>query len=435
MTFDLYSTPAVEQNYSRQPLQQTATEESKGQSKKLDYDVAIVGGGIVGLTFACALKESGLRVAVIEAKTDSAAISRGQAYHINLMSSRIFEGIGVWEKMQSQVNPIQQIRLSDADYPGIVQFLPKDLNATVLGYVANHGVVLEALQDSLRQCSTVTYLCPVEVVQIEYQADCVELELSQKGETKRISAQLLVAADGARSPIRHQAGIRADGWQYWQSCVVAFIQPEKPHHNIAYERFWESGPFAILPLPNNLCRIVWTAPKAEAAAILALDDNEFLAQLQQRFGDQMGALSLVGQRYLFPVHFMHSRAYTMPRLALIGDAAHCCHPVGGQGVNLGIRDAAALAQVLQTAAKKGEDLGLLSVLRQYDRWRFLENLMILGFTDVLDRLFSNSLFPLVTLRRAGLWALQSVPPIKVFALKLMTGLLGRSPEIAKPHHR
>ncbi|MEX0269243.1 FAD-dependent hydroxylase [Leptolyngbyaceae cyanobacterium UHCC 1019] len=430
MTFDLYSTaPTSKQNYSRQALQQSATE----QSKKLDYDVAIVGGGIVGLTFACALKESGLRIAVIEAKTDSSAVSRGQAYHINLMSSRIFEGIGVWEQMQSQVNPIQQIRLSDADYPGIVQFLPQDLNATVLGHVADHAVVLEALRDFLRHCATVTYLCPVEVVQIDYQADRVELELVEKSESKHISAQLLVAADGARSPIRQQAGIRADGWQYWQSCVVAFIQPEKPHQNIAYERFWESGPFAILPLPNNLCRIVWTVPKAEAAAILALDDHEFLVQLQQRYGDQMGALTLVGQRHLFPVYLMHSRVYTMHRVALIGDAAHCCHPVGGQGVNLGIRDAAALAQVLQAAAHKGEDLGLLSVLRQYDRWRFLENLIILGFTDVLDRLFSNSLFPLVTLRRAGLWALQSVPLMKVLALKLMTGLLGRSPEIAKPN--
>jgi 2-octaprenyl-6-methoxyphenol hydroxylase len=429
MTFDSYSTfPALKQNYSAQPAQQTTTE----PSKKLDYDVAIVGGGIVGLTFACALKDCGLRVAVIEAKTDSAAVSRGQAYHINLMSSRIFEGMGAWEQMQSQVTPIQQIRLSDANHPGIVQFLPEDLNATVLGYVADHGVVLEALRDFLHQCPNVTYLCPVEVVQIDYQVDQVNLELMQRGEKKCISAQLLVAADGARSPIRQQAGIRADGWQYWQYCVVAVIQPEKPHHNIAYERFWESGPFAILPLPNNLCRIVWTAPKAEAKAILALNDDEFLAQLKQRYGDQMGELALVGQRHLFPVHLMHSRSYTLPRLALIGDAAHCCHPVGGQGVNLGIRDAAALAQVLTAAADQGEDLGLLTVLRQYDRWRFLENLTILGFTDVLDRLFSNRLFPLVTLRRVGLWILQSVQPIKVFALKLMTGLLGRSPEIAKP---
>ena len=427
MTFDSYSVPVLEQDHLKQLAHQTATE----RSKKLDYDLAIVGGGIVGLTFACALKDSGLRVAVIEAKTDSAAVSRGQAYHINLMSSRIFEGIGVWEQMKSQANPIQEIQLSDANYPGVVQFLPEDLNATVLGYVADHAVVLEALRDFLRQCPNVTYLCPVEVVQVDYQASQVELELIQ-GERKSISAQLLVAADGARSPIRQQAGIRAEGWQYWQSCVVAYIQPEKPHHNIAYERFWESGPFAILPLPNNLCRIVWTAPKAEAKAILALDDQEFLTQLKQRYGDQMGDLSLVGQRHLFPVHLMHSRVYTMPRLALIGDAAHCCHPVGGQGVNLGIRDAAALAQVLQVAAQKGEDLGLLTVLRQYDRWRFLENLMILGFTDVLDRLFSNSLFPLVILRRAGLWVLQSVQPVKGFALKLMTGLLGRSPEVAQP---
>ncbi|MBM0742975.1 FAD-dependent hydroxylase [Phormidium sp. CLA17] len=428
MVFDSYSTfPALKQNYSGQTVHQTASE----QSKKLDYDVAIVGGGIVGLTFACALKESGLRIAVIEAKTDSAAVSRGQAYHINLMSSHIFEGIGAWAQMQHQVNPIQQIRLSDADHPTIVQFLPEDLKTTVLGYVADHAVVLEALRDFLHHCSNVTYLCPAEVVQAHYNTDQVELELVQKGENRCLSAQLLVAADGARSPIRQHAGIRAEGWQYWQSCVVAFIQPEKPHHNIAYERFWEGGPFAILPLPNNLCRIVWTAPKEEAKEILALNDQDFLARLKQRYGDQMGELTLMGQRYLFPVHLMHSRSYTLHRLALIGDAAHCCHPVGGQGVNLGIRDAAALAQVLQVAAQKGQDLGLLPVLRQYDRWRFLENLTILGFTDVLDRLFSNNLFPLVILRRAGLWVLQSVQPIKVIALKLMTGLLGRSPELAK----
>jgi 2-octaprenyl-6-methoxyphenol hydroxylase len=426
MAVDSYSVSFLQQDYPQQPSDQTAVD----SAKKLDYDVAIVGGGIVGLTFACALKDSGLRVVIIEARADSAAVNRGQAYHINLMSSRIFEGIGVWEQMQSQVAPIHQIRLSDADYPGIVQFLPKDLKSDVLGHVAEHSVVLAALRDFLDQCSTVTYQCPVEVVQVDYQSDRVELEVLQQGENKRISAQLLVAADGTRSPIRQRAGIRTRGWQYWQSCVVAFIKPEKSHGNIAYERFWQSGPFAILPLPNNLCRIVWTAPKDEAEAILALDDDEFLARLKQQYGDQMGELSLVGQRYLFPVHLMQSQSYILPRLALIGDAAHCCHPVGGQGVNLGIRDAAALAQVLKKAAQTGQDLGHLTVLQQYDRWRTLENLIILGFTDFLNRLFSNRLFPLVVIRRAGLRVLQIIQPFKQVALKLMTGLLGRSPDLA-----
>lgn len=397
----------------------------------VDYDLVIVGGGIVGLTLACALQGSGLKIALIEAKVESAAVTRGQAYHINLLSSRIFQGMGVWAQMRPSVNPIEQIHLSDADYPGIVRFFLQDLKTNALGYVAEHRVVLEALQNHLQQCSNVTYWCPVEVVTTEFQSDGVELKLNQAGTAQQIRSRLLIAADGARSPIRQRAGISTYGWQYWQSCIVAFIQPEKSHNNTAYERFQADGPFAILPLPGNLCRIVWTAPKAEAEAILALSESDFLAQLKQRYGDQMGNLALVGQRYLFPVQLMQSRRYVQPRLALMGDAAHCCHPVGGQGVNLGIRDAAALAQVLTTAHQQGEDIGELAVLQRYGRWRSRENLTILGFTDFLNRTFSNTFLPLVVLRRVGLWGLQNIRPLKLTALKLMTGLSGRTPDLAE----
>ncbi|WP_254721900.1 FAD-dependent hydroxylase [Kovacikia minuta] len=378
--------------------------------KKLDYDLVVVGGGLVGATLVCALKDSGLRVALVEAKQESAAVARGQAYHINLMSSRIFEGIGVWDDIRSGVNPIAQIRLSDADYPGIVQFVRRDLGTDVLGYVAEHRVLLSALQNFLQQCPNVDCLCPAELIETDYQTDGVALTLNQAGQVRQVWTRLLVAADGARSPIRQQANIQTHGWQYWQSCVVAFIQPEKSHENIAYERFQPEGPFAILPLPNNLCRIVWTAPRAEAAAIAALNQEQFLIRLKQRYGDQMGELSLVGDRSIFPVQLMHSACYSQPRLALIGDAAHCCHPVGGQGVNLGIRDAAALAEILQKAHQQGKDLGAEQVLKQYERWRKRENLIILGFTDLLVRMFSNQFLPLVILRRLGLGILRSDPP-------------------------
>jgi 2-octaprenyl-6-methoxyphenol hydroxylase len=270
------------------------------------------------------------------------------------------------------------------------------------------------------------------LIDTEYQADGVLLTLKQGEATQRIRTSLLVAADGARSPIRQQAGIRTRGWQYTQACVVAFIQPEKSHHNTAYERFWSSGPFAILPLPNNLCRIVWTAPRAEAEAILALSDEDFLPRLQQRYGDQMGQLSLVGQRSLFPVQLMHSTRYTLPRLVLIGDAAHCCHPVGGQGVNLGFRDAAALAEILTTAIKARQDIGSEAVLRRYGRWRQAENLIILGFTDLLVRMFSNHFLPLVVVRRLGLEGMRWIAPLRQLALRLMTGLTGKAPAIAQP---
>ena len=398
--------------------------------KKFDYDLAIVGAGIIGLTLACALKDSGLSIVLIEAKPYSVAAMKGQAYAVHMSSKRIFTGIGVWDKILPQIETFRQVCLSDADYPGVVEFQPADLGTDVLGYVAEHQALLTPLQEFMQNCPNVKYLCPAEVVQTQYQPDGVEISLKAEGDLT-IRTKLLVAADGARSRIRQSAGITTQGWQYWQSCIVAFVKPEKPHNNVAYERFWSSGPFAILPLPGNRCRIVWTAPHEEAKALVALDDEQFLTELRRRYGDRMGKLELDGDRFVFPVQLMQSDRYVLPRLALVGDAAHCCHPVGGQGLNMGIRDAAALAQVVQSAYNQGEDIGNLQVLKRYERWRKQENLTILGFTDLLDRLFSNNFLPVVIVRRLGLLMLKQIHPIKKYALQLMTGLRGRLPELAQ----
>jgi 2-octaprenyl-6-methoxyphenol hydroxylase len=241
----------------------------------------------------------------------------------------------------------------------------------------------------------------------------------------------MVAADGARSPLRQQAGIKTHGWKYWQSCVTAVIRPEKSHGDIAHEHFWSSGPFATLPLPDNHCQIVLTAPHEEARQWVNGTEADFLAELDRRYNGQLGKLELVSDRRLFPVQLMQSDRYISPRLALVGDAAHCCHPVGGQGLNLGIRDVAALAQVLQTADRQGKDLGSLPVLRRYEQWRKLENLTILGFTDFLDRSFSSSWLPIVIIRRLGLRVMRVMPPLKFVALRIMTGTGGRRPDLAR----
>lgn len=399
--------------------------------KTYDYDLAIVGGGIVGLTLACALKNSQLSVVLIEAKPYSVAAAKGQAYAVHMLSSRIFQGIGVWDRILPQIETFRQVCLSDATHSGVVEFQPADLGTEVLGYVAEHQALLTPLQEFVQQCPNVKYLCPAEVTESQYQPDGVEISLNVEGKSQMIRTRLLVAADGARSRIRQNAGIKTRGWQYWQSCIVAFVKPEKPHNHTAYERFWSSGPFAILPLPGNRCRIVWTAPHEEAKALVALDDEQFLVQLSRRYGEHMGKLELEGDRFVFPVQLMQSDRYVLPRLALIGDTAHCCHPVGGQGLNMGIRDAAALAQVLQSAYEQGEDIGGLAVLKRYERWRKRENLTILGFTDLLDRMFSNNLLPVVMARRLGLLMLRKVHPVKRYALQLMTGLRGRLPELAQ----
>jgi 2-octaprenyl-6-methoxyphenol hydroxylase len=259
----------------------------------------------------------------------------------------------------------------------------------------------------------------------------VTLTISIADQQQTIQTRLLVAADGSRSPIRQQAGIGTKGWQYWQSCVTAVIRPEKSHGNVAREHFWESGPFASLPLPGNRYQIVLTAPHAESKRWAEVNEAEFLAELDRRYQGQLGKLELVGDRLLFPVKLMQSDRYAQHRLALVGDAAHCCHPVGGQGLNLGIRDVAALADVLKTAHQKGEDIGKGQVLNRYERWRKLENLTILGFTDLLDRTFSNHWLPIVVARRLGLGVMRNLRPLKFLALKLMTGMSGRQPELAK----
>ncbi|MCT7952007.1 FAD-dependent hydroxylase [Ancylothrix sp. C2] len=403
---------------------------AQNQTPAFDYDIAIVGGGIAGATLAACLNNSGLKVALIEAQSQEAAASKQQVYAITLLSGEIFKGIGIWEKIREKIAGFSEINLSDTGKVGAL-FYPGDLKREEVGYAGEHSAILPVLQEFINTCSNVSWFCPAQVAGVSYYGDFAEIELLENSQSKRIKTRLVVAADGARSPIREAAGIRTNGWKYWQSCITTRIKPEKAHKNVAYERFWPSGPFAILPLPNNRCNIVWTAPHAEAKAMMELSDEGFLAELKQRYGEQMGNIELEGERRIFNVQLMQSECYVLPRLALIGDAAHCCHPVGGQGLNMGIRDAAALAEVLRKAHQKGEDIGALKVLKKYEGWRKFENLVILGFTDLLDRMFSNKFMPLVLLRQLGLWVLRKVGPVKVLALRLMTGLLGRMPEVAQ----
>jgi 2-octaprenyl-6-methoxyphenol hydroxylase len=394
-----------------------------------EYDVIVVGGGVVGAVAACGLGQSGLRVAIVETSAKSVASLRGQAYSINLLSAQVFEDLGLWQTIRPQVETYRSVQLSDGDYGKVVQFWPKDIGAETIGYVAEHRVLIEALQAKLQRLQNVDWICPARVLETVRSGNKTLVTLDQDGATQQLKAALVVAADGNQSPLRTAAKIKTIGWKYWQSCVVAFIQPEFPHDQIAYERFQTDGPFAILPLPNGLCRIVWTALSSDTDRILNLSAADFMNELRDRYGAHMGELKLVGEPSVFPVRLLHSTKYVKPGLALIGDAAHCCHPVGGQGINLGIRDAAALVNVVQEAIGGRADIGSLSVLKRYERWRMLENLIVLGLTDTLTRVFSNKILPIVIVRRSSLWVLQHVSPIRSVVLRLMQGLTGRSPRI------
>jgi 2-octaprenyl-6-methoxyphenol hydroxylase len=399
---------------------------------KLDYDLAIVGGGIIGNTLAVALQNSGLRVVSIESQSQSESIAKSRAYVLSMLSGQIFAGLDIWQQILPQVTQFSQIQISDADYAGVVKMYPQDLGTETLGYAASHEVLLTALQTKLATAANITVMCPAQVVDVDYGDTSAEITVYTPGtETPtKIRASLVIAADGAKSSLRSQAGIETTGFNYWQSCITATIKPEKPHNSVAYERFWYAGPIGVLPLTDGRCQVVWTVPHQQAEELRDLPVSEFLQELEHCTGGLLGKLELDSQRWLFPVKLMQSKQYIAPRLALIGDAAHCCHPVAGQGMNLGIRDAVALAEVLVAAHQAGEDIGSKSVLNRYAKWRKPENWVILAFTDFLDRMFSNQILPIIFIRRIGLFLLDRIPVFKYLALRLMTGLAGKIPQVA-----
>lgn len=393
------------------------------------YDLVIVGGGIVGTTLAVALKNVGLKIAIIETQTLTMAKNRKQAYALSILSSKILHSIGVWDDIFPHIGKFKHIRLSDAFFPWIVKFKTEDLQTDYLGYVGEHPYILSALQKASLQSPDITWLENSQVIAIEKQDSHNTVTLNHQNQQITLEAKLVIGADGAKSYVRQQAKIKTRGWKYWQSCVAFTIKHSANTNDTAFERFWETGPMGILPLPDNRCQIVWSAPHALAKELQSLPLADFISRLQHHTEGHFGTFELVSDRNLFPVQLMQSETYVKPRLALIGDAAHCCHPVGGQGLNLGIRDAAALAEVLTQAVKDKKDIGDLEVLNKYNNWRQQENLAILGFTDFLDRFFSSNLLPIIAIRRLGLLMMRYIQPLKLFALKLMTGLKGRKPLI------
>tara|TARA_Y100000991_G_scaffold214930_1_gene203881 strand:+ start:8408 stop:9652 length:1245 start_codon:yes stop_codon:yes gene_type:complete len=410
---------------------QSATLNQLDSTSYLECDLAIVGGGIAGTTLALALKESGLRIKIIESQTLEEVACRERAYALSLLSGRIFNGIGVWSKILPEISKFRYIFLSDADFSKTVQFKSTDLKTDYLGYVGEHKAILNILQSETTQYPNIQFLSPAKVIKLDTEESKSVLSIEKEGIAYKLHTKLVVGADGPLSFVRSSAKIKTQGWKYWQSCLTFIIKHQASRNDIAFERFRCTGPLAILPLPNNRCQIVWTLPHAKAKSFHDLEDKQFLAQLQKHIPEFLGPVTLINSRSLFPVQLMQSKNYIQSRLALVGDAAHCCHPVGGQGLNLGIRDVAILAETLERAWQKGEDIGSQRLLKKYETWRRRENWIILGFTDFLDRLFSNNYFLLVLIRRFGLIIINHIPFLKKNILRLMTGLLGKQPILSK----
>ncbi len=393
-------------------------------------DVLIVGGGLVGGTLAMALAEAGLTALVVEAGDPEAALDAGfdgRCSAIALSSKRMLVRLGLWEELARDAAPMLDIRVSEGSSRLFLHYDHRDVGTEPFGFMVENRLLRRALLTCMRQQPGIRLIAPDRIVQLERFGDGVAARLASGG---RLRAPLVVAADGRASRIRDEAGIRVTRWAYGQTAIVCTVRHQRSHDFVAHEHFLPAGPFAILPLlPGDRSSIVWTERAALAPLIMGGSDAQFLAELGRRFGDFLGTLALEGPRFSHPLSLQYAERSIDRRLALVGDAAHAMHPIAGQGLNMGFRDVAALAELLDDAKQRREDLGDARLLARYQRWRRFDNTLMLAMTDGLNRLFSNDIAPIRLARDLGLAGVNRMPPLKRLFMRHAMGIAGPLPRL------
>lgn len=394
-------------------------------------ELIVVGGGLVGLTLAIACAEAGIDVAVIDREDPHAMLGEpfdGRTTAIAHGSQQVLAGIGLWPLLAAEAEPILEIRVADSGSPLFLHYDYRDIGDHPLGYIVENRVLRRALMARAAQLPSLRHLAPLAVERVERAAWGATAYLA---DGSQLRGELVAACDGRGSPLRRAAGIKTLEWSYPQISIVCTVRHEKPHRGVAVEHFLPAGPFAILPMTENRSSIVWTERADLAPRLLALDAVSFDAELKRRFGDFLGALEVVGPRFSYTLSLLHAERYTAPRLALVGDAAHVIHPIAGQGLNLGIRDVAALAELVVDARRLGLDIADAGVLERYERWRRFDNVMLAAVTDGLNRLFSNAVPPVKAARDVGLAMVNRAPPLKRFLMRHAMGVVGEPPRLVR----
>ena len=385
--------------------------------RRLETEALIVGGGLVGGTLATALGHAGVDVIVVDTQDPKAGLDAGfdgRASAIAQGTQKVLAGLGIWPALERQAAPILNIRVSEGSSLFFLHYDHQEAGDEPFGHMV--------------------LMAPARITLLERGNEGVRAELA---DGREILARLAVAADGRASTTRENAGIRVTRWSYEQAGIVCTVGHQHCHDFIAHEHFLPAGPFAILPLMGDLGRpghcssIVWTERADLAPAIMALDDAGFMAELESRFGDFLGDLEVIGPRWSYPLSLQFAHTVLGRRLALVGDAAHAMHPIAGQGLNMGLRDVAALAEVVLDARRLGLDIGEGAVLERYQRWRRFDNALMLATTDGLNRLFSNDIRPLRLARDLGLAAVNRLPPLKRFFMRHAMGLVGDLPRLMR----
>lgn len=399
------------------------------------FDVAIVGGGMVGASLCAALAPLGLRIALIEAVPHDSAASPSFDERTTALSNgsrRILETLGVWSGVQAAATPIGKIHVSDQGRFGFARIDAAEQGLAAMGYVVPNRALGAALWTRLPASANVQIHCPAEVSNITTTPQAATLQIVQAGSVASIDTRLVVAADGVQSAVRGAFGVEAQSRDYEQTAVITTVLPQRFHDHVAYERFTDSGPLALLPLNDGRCTLVLTLSRAMAESAMSWSDSEFLAEVQRRFGFRLGRFLKVGRRVPYPLALTRSLRTSSGRCVIVGNAAQGLHPVAGMGFNLGLRDVASLAELIAEHRREtGFDAGSSALLAEYDDWRATDRGRVIAFTDGLVRLFANPLGTVRHLRDLGLLAFDLLPPAKAALSRLSTGGGSRVPKLSR----
>lgn len=406
----------------------------------MQADLIIVGAGMVGSTLALALEGSGLDILVLDASPLEAADFDPQGGFeprvsaLSAASQRIFERLGAWPGMSARrVSPYTDMHVWDGSGTGQIHFSAETVHAEVLGHIVENRVVQDALLETMQRRGGQRLLGAARLERLERMPQGWQLTLD---DGRQLNAPLLVAADGANSAVRRLAGCETREWDYLHQAIVTSVRCSEPHQRTAWQRFTDDGPLAFLPLERDgdqhWCSIVWSVTELEARRLMALDDAAFRAALGRAFEQRLGEVEAVDPRLCIPLRQRHAKRYVQPGLALIGDAAHTIHPLAGQGVNLGLLDAAVLAEVIEAAMARGERPEDIRVLSRFERRRMPHNLAMMAAMEGFERLFQADPLPLRWLRNTGLKAVQALPEAKALFVRQALGLSGDLPALARP---
>lgn len=401
-----------------------------------DFDILIAGGGLNGPSLALGLAQAGFSVAIVDARPQSARASDnfdGRGYALALASKRLLNAIGVWNSVAADTQPMLDIKVSDGRAgegasPFFLHFDHNEIEEGPMGFMCEDRFLYRAFQSTLAKADVITQINEDSVVDQEVTPQGVTVTLASG---KALTARLLVGCDGKQSGVATRAGIKRTGWGYGQTALVCAIEHELPHNGVAHQFFMPPGPLAILPLPGNRSSIVWSETAENAAAIHALSDEDYIAVLRPRFGDFLGEISLAGARFTYPLGLSVANDFVAPRVALVGDAAHGLHPIAGQGLNAGLRDVAALVDVLTDAKTRGEDFAAIDVLERYQEWRRFDTSTLVAATDLTNKLFSND-NPLLRLGRdIGMGVVNAIPGLRRTFIREAAGLTGELPRLMR----